>query len=114
MQPIHSCASRHCLCGNRIAVADASAKDMCAYAVHLTAPAFHVQIIGPKADASRIPGIDVQVGDGDTWQFGQITARVYDTPGHTRGHITYWFPDAKALFPGVYVVVVSSKSIVVT
>jgi hypothetical protein len=59
-----------------------------------------MQIVGPQADASRIPGIDVQLGDGDTWQFGQLTARVFDTPGHTRGHITYWFPDAKALFPG--------------
>ncbi|WIA41832.1 hypothetical protein OEZ86_009162 [Tetradesmus obliquus] len=59
-----------------------------------------LQIVGPRADAARIPGIDVQVGDGDSWQFGQLTARVFDTPGHTRGHITYWFPDAKALFPG--------------
>eukprot|EP00882_Tetradesmus_deserticola_P001942 GHRQ01002081.1.p1 GENE.GHRQ01002081.1~~GHRQ01002081.1.p1 ORF type:complete len:357 (+),score=115.04 GHRQ01002081.1:57-1127(+) len=59
-----------------------------------------LQIVGPRADAARIPGIDVQLGDGDTWQFGQLTARVFDTPGHTRGHITYWFPDAQALFPG--------------
>jgi hypothetical protein len=26
--------------------------------------------------------------------------RVFDTPGHTRGHITFWFPAAAALFPG--------------
>lgn len=26
--------------------------------------------------------------------------RVFDTPGHTRGHVTYWLPEAKALFPG--------------
>ena len=25
---------------------------------------------------------------------------VFDTPGHTRGHITLWFPEADALFPG--------------
>ena len=25
---------------------------------------------------------------------------VYDTPGHTRGHITLYFPEASALFPG--------------
>jgi glyoxylase-like metal-dependent hydrolase (beta-lactamase superfamily II) len=78
------------------------AKVTCSY----LCTAFHlsclVQIVGPRADASRIPGIDVQVGDGDTWQFGPLTARVFDTPGHTRGHITYWFPDAKALFPGVF------------
>ena len=57
-------------------------------------------IVGPKADAERIPGIDVPLGDGDTWQFGDLEMRVMDTPGHTRGHITLWFPQAGAVFPG--------------
>eukprot|EP01024_Parvocaulis_polyphysoides_P068479 TRINITY_DN8353_c0_g1_i1.p1 TRINITY_DN8353_c0_g1~~TRINITY_DN8353_c0_g1_i1.p1 ORF type:complete len:170 (+),score=30.31 TRINITY_DN8353_c0_g1_i1:55-510(+) len=26
--------------------------------------------------------------------------KVFDTPGHTRGHITLWFPEAAAVFPG--------------
>ena len=30
-----------------------------------------VQVVGPKADAGRIPGIDVQLADGDTWKFGE-------------------------------------------
>ncbi|KAG1657953.1 hypothetical protein FOA52_004724 [Chlamydomonas sp. UWO 241] len=57
-------------------------------------------IIGPRADAARIPGIDTQVGDGDTFQFGSAEVRVFDTPGHTRGHISFWVPGSKALFPG--------------
>ena len=57
-------------------------------------------VVGPRADRDRIPGIDVEVGDGDTYMFGDAEARVFDTPGHTRGHITYWFPDSKALFCG--------------
>ncbi len=57
-------------------------------------------IVGPKADAERIPGIDVPLGDGDTWQFGDLEMRVMDTPGHTRGHITLYFPKAAAVFPG--------------
>lgn len=57
-------------------------------------------VVGPKADAARIPGIDVQLGDGDTFKFGELEMHVFDTPGHTRGHITYWAPGAKALFPG--------------
>ncbi|KXZ44042.1 hypothetical protein GPECTOR_75g766 [Gonium pectorale] len=57
-------------------------------------------IVGPRADWQRIPGIDVQVGDGDTWQLGPLEFRVFDTPGHTRGHITYWVPQAEALFSG--------------
>jgi hydroxyacylglutathione hydrolase len=59
-----------------------------------------LQIVGPRADAGRIPGIDIQVGDGDSWQFGELEFKVFDTPGHTRGHIAYWVPEAKALFPG--------------
>lgn len=57
-------------------------------------------IVGPLADKGRIPGIDVAVGDGDTFQFGSEAATVYDVPGHTRGHIAYWFKDSQVLFSG--------------
>ncbi|KAF8058326.1 gloB [Scenedesmus sp. PABB004] len=59
-----------------------------------------LQVVGPRADAARIPGIDVQLGDGDRWALGGQEMRVFDTPGHTRGHISLWFPGAKALFCG--------------
>lgn len=57
-------------------------------------------IVGPKNEADRVPGIDVQVGEGDSYQFGAFTAKVFDTPGHTAGHITYWFPEASVAFAG--------------
>ena len=57
-------------------------------------------IVGPRAEAARVPGIDVEVGDGDAYDFGSFTAKVFDTPGHTAGHITYWFPDAGVAFAG--------------
>ncbi|MDE1931317.1 MAG: hydroxyacylglutathione hydrolase [Alphaproteobacteria bacterium] len=57
-------------------------------------------IVGPLADKGRIPGIDVAVGDGDTFKFGDEAATVFDVPGHTRGHIAYWFKDSQALFSG--------------
>jgi hydroxyacylglutathione hydrolase len=57
-------------------------------------------VVGPRADRARIPGIDVEVGDGDTYRLGAAAARVLDVPGHTRGHIAYWFPDSDALFCG--------------
>ncbi len=50
-------------------------------------------IVGPKNEADRVPGIDVQVGDGDTVSFGAFTAKVFDTPGHTAGHIAFYAPD---------------------
>jgi hydroxyacylglutathione hydrolase len=57
-------------------------------------------VVGPRADRDRIPGIDIVVGDGDVYEFGAATADVFDVPGHTRGHIAYWFRDAGALFCG--------------
>ena len=57
-------------------------------------------IVGPRADAARIPGINVQVGEGDRYRFGREAAQVFDVPGHTRGHIAFFFPQTKALFCG--------------
>ena len=57
-------------------------------------------IVGARADHTRIAGIDVQVGDGDTYMLGDAEATVFDTPGHTSGHIAYWFAESNALFCG--------------
>ena len=53
-------------------------------------------IIGPRGEAAKMPGIDKQVGEGDTFTFGSHEVRVLDTPGHTAGHITYWHPVGRA------------------
>ncbi len=57
-------------------------------------------IVGPKADKERIPGIDVEVADGDTYMLGNAEAKVFDVPGHTSGHCAYWFAGSDALFSG--------------
>ena len=57
-------------------------------------------IVGCRDDAERIPGIDVQVGDGDSYSFGHHQARVFDVSGHTIGHIAYYFADTANLFCG--------------
>jgi hydroxyacylglutathione hydrolase len=57
-------------------------------------------IVGPRADAARIPGIDVAVGEGDVVELGIHRAAVFDTPGHTRGHIVYHFAANRAAFVG--------------
>ncbi|HTI86643.1 MAG TPA: hydroxyacylglutathione hydrolase [Alphaproteobacteria bacterium] len=62
--------------------------------------AFGVTIAGPCADRDRIPGIDIAVGEGDRVRLGNSEAQVFDVPGHTRGHIAYWFADSDALFCG--------------
>jgi len=57
-------------------------------------------IVGPRADRARIPGIDIDVADGEDYVFGKQVARVFDVPGHTRGHIAFWFSGSRALFCG--------------
>ncbi|MEQ8708855.1 MAG: hydroxyacylglutathione hydrolase [Rhodospirillales bacterium] len=57
-------------------------------------------IVGPKADRDRIPGIDIELADGERWMFGEQEACVFDVPGHTRGHICFWFAGSRALFIG--------------
>lgn len=58
------------------------------------------EIVGPAADRARIPGIDTALGDGDVFAFGRHQADVFDVPGHTRGHIAYYFASDAAAFVG--------------
>jgi hydroxyacylglutathione hydrolase len=57
-------------------------------------------IVGPRAESKRIPGIDITVGEGDTFKFGGHIALIHDTPGHTLGHIVYHFAKDKVAFVG--------------
>jgi hydroxyacylglutathione hydrolase len=57
-------------------------------------------VVGAAGDAERIPGIDVRVGEGDQVALGAHVAQVFEVPGHTSGHIAYYFADAGAVFVG--------------
>lgn len=57
-------------------------------------------VAAPAKEAARIGGVDVRLSEGDTIDVGSLTARVLETPGHTAGHIVYWFESEKALFAG--------------
>lgn len=56
------------------------------------------RIAGPGKDAARIPGIDVELVEGDRFKLGEAEAEIFETPGHTSGHISFWFPESSALF----------------
>lgn len=58
------------------------------------------EVLGPLAEADRIPGIDKGVKEGDRIAIGAIGVRVLETPGHTIGHVTYWIPEASVAFAG--------------
>ncbi len=57
-------------------------------------------MVGARADARRLPRLDREVAEGDTVMLGESAARVIETPGHTRGHIAYFFPDGGVLCCG--------------
>ena len=56
------------------------------------------QVIGPAGEQDRIANLDRTVIEGDRFQLGSSEAQVLETPGHTSGHISYWFEKDDALF----------------
>lgn len=61
---------------------------------------FGLRIVGPRAEADRIPGIDETVAEGAAITLGEQTVRVVETPGHTAGHVSYHLPVAGVAFTG--------------
>jgi hydroxyacylglutathione hydrolase len=57
-------------------------------------------VVGAANDAHRIPGIDVQVAEGDIYEFGATEVKVLEVPGHTSGHIAYYFEQDHVAFVG--------------
>lgn len=57
-------------------------------------------IIGPKAEAARLPTYDTLIGEGDVIRIGSHTGKVMAVPGHTAGHLAFHFAEDGALFTG--------------
>ena len=58
------------------------------------------KIVAFKNDKSRIPEIDVLVQNNQIWKAGNFEAKIYHTPGHTSGHIVFYFFNEKKIFTG--------------
>lgn len=58
------------------------------------------KVAGAAADLHRIPGMELALNDGDTFHLGFSEANVLFTPGHTTGHICFWFAKDGCLFSG--------------
>lgn len=59
-----------------------------------------LRVFGPAAEAARIAGLDVTLREGDIATVGSLKAKVIETPGHTAGHIVYYFDDDEIAFCG--------------
>ena len=62
--------------------------------------AYSPEVIGPEAEKASIPGLTRTVREGDRVKIGPFEADVYETPGHTKGHVVYHLPKEKLLFSG--------------
>ncbi len=61
---------------------------------------YKCRVVAPAAEADTIPAVDQTVREGDKVAVGKLSANVIETPGHTNGHIAYWFNADKLAFVG--------------
>ena len=60
--------------------------------------AYHTRVVGPRGEADKIKDLDELVAGGDQVILGQTSFEVYNTPGHTLGHIVFHDKVNKQLF----------------
>jgi hydroxyacylglutathione hydrolase len=61
---------------------------------------YGASVIGYKEDKERIPGIDILISDQETWIYKNFEAKIIHIPGHTLGHICFYFHKEKSVFTG--------------
>ena len=57
-------------------------------------------VVGYKDDEKRIPDIDVLVDENQIWKADNSEAKILYIPGHTTGHISFYFFNEKLIFTG--------------
>ena len=61
---------------------------------------YNAQVVGFEGDKHRIPGVDITVKDNEIWNFGDSVVKIFHIPGHTLGHICFFFEKEKIVFTG--------------
>lgn len=55
-------------------------------------------VVGCKADAHRLPALDIELTEGDSISIGDNEGRVLDVSGHCDNHLAFHFPGSFAVF----------------
>ena len=61
---------------------------------------YNSTVVGFEGDKKRIPEIDILVKDSQVWKSNNFEAKIIHIPGHTTGHIGYYFKNEKIIFSG--------------
>ena len=61
---------------------------------------YNCKVIGSKLDENRIPEVDILLKEGEKWKFKEDAAQIIEIPGHTTGHIAFYFSNQKIVFTG--------------
>jgi len=61
---------------------------------------YGARVIGYKRDRERIPEIDILLNDQEIWINENFEAKVIYTPGHTLGHVCFYFYKEESVFTG--------------
>ena len=61
---------------------------------------YNAKVVGFDGDKHRIPGIDITLKDNEKWTFGNSLVKILHIPGHTLGHICFFFEKEKIAFTG--------------
>ena len=61
---------------------------------------YGASVVGYQGDKERIPGIDIMVNDQENWKYKNFEAKIIHIPGHTLGHICFYFQRDKSVFTG--------------
>ena len=61
---------------------------------------YNAKVVGFEGDKHRIPGIDITLKDNEKWNFGNTLVKILHIPGHTLGHICFFFEKEKIAFTG--------------
>ena len=61
---------------------------------------YGASVVGYKGDKDRIPGIDILVSDQENWTYKKFEAKIIHIPGHTLGHICFYFYKDQSAFTG--------------